>query len=119
MADKRIPTNETESNPIPEWRKDRYEMAEGISKNILEPISLFAELIRGYDHAKSTGEYDFLPQEIASMLRLLVHGGYADLKALCSDWGFTFNPMTHNIMTDMDEQWSELINKTHEQKQGK
>lgn len=119
MAKENLSAQATESNPVQEWQKDRFEMAQEISKNVLEPLSLFAELIRGYDCESSTPKYDFLPQEIASMLRLIVLGGYVDMKALCSDWGATFNLMTHDIMVDMDDQWIELVNKNHEQNQKK
>lgn len=74
-----------EARPRFEWQQERVEMGKDVWKHILDPIMTFAELVRGYDHA--SGIDCFTPQEISSVLRLLVLGGYTEIKTYCTEGG--------------------------------
>lgn len=82
MATQNLSAQAAEGNTLPEWRKERIEMTRQVWENILDPIMTFAELVRGYN-----GGIDFTPQEMSSVLRLLVLGGYAETKPYCTFGG--------------------------------
>ena len=85
MATQNLSAQATESNTLPEWQKERIEMTRQVWRHILDPIMTFAELVRGYDHAK--GIDCFEPEEISAVLRLLVIGGYTEAKTYCTFGG--------------------------------
>jgi hypothetical protein len=82
MATQNLSAEATKSNTLPDWKKERIELANLIRESILDPIMNFAEMVRYYDE-KQAGPLE--TDMTAAILRLLVIGGYTDLKLCCAD----------------------------------
>lgn len=93
------------SAPLPEWRKDRIKMAREVWDNILDPIMTFAELVRGYNHKDEKGIGAFNPEEISSVLRLLVIGGYTETKLYCSTVGGSLSHVSGDSLEEEIKDW--------------
>ena len=57
---------------LPDWEKERIKVNAEVSEMILDPIMLFAELLRGYNEKD---RMQFNPAEIGAVIRLLALGG--------------------------------------------
>jgi len=77
MAQERVATGDEGGKQVLEWQKERFEVTELVGTHILDPIMVFTEFLRGYDQEKGVA---FNSQEISAILRLLVLGGYAEMK---------------------------------------
>lgn len=108
----------TDNNTVAEWEQERFKMAQEIFKNVLDPLTLFAEMVRKCAEGKNA-EYDFLHSEIASMLRLIVLGGYTDVKACCTGFEGPILPTTLGFAKQIDEEWEDLLARLAEKKSDK
>jgi hypothetical protein len=70
----------TESMESSVRRQAYIEMTKLVWENILDPLSTFAELVRGHDDQG----FPLDQKEIAAVLRLLVLGAYTEPKFYCT-----------------------------------
>ena len=102
MAQDTIGTKDDGGKAIPEWQKDRIEIAALVGEHILDPIMSFAELVRGYDSRKGI---NFTLDEISRVLRLLVIGGHAEMKL----YGVTGDSWCHISGKNLDDEIREWL----------
>ena len=97
-------TSGKKESAIREWQKDRIEMANMVSKHILDPMMSFAELVRGYDQGNGI---DFNMEEISDILRLLVIGGHIEMMTYCIDGG-SLSHITWNCIEEEVRKWADM-----------
>ena len=102
MSTKQASHSQEKGKALPDWQKERVEMATLVSEHILDPIMSFAELVRGYDEKTGIG---FEHEEITAVLRLLVLGGHAELKTYCVTGGH----WCHISGTSLNKEWKEWL----------
>ena len=98
-----------ENKSLHEWQIAGIEAALDMYKFILEPLGIFAELLRGYNN-----DDDLTIQDVSTVLRLLVLGAMADPKVICS-YGGTFDQVRPlQMLKHFDADWLELLEKYRE-----
>jgi hypothetical protein len=99
---------------LPEWQKARVEMTRDVWKHIVDPLMLFAELVRGYDHKRGA---DLTMEEISSVLRLLALGAYTEPKFGCG-WGGSMTQVSCERQEDAARQWVVEFSDAEEDEEG-
>ena len=114
MATKSLSSQAAKGNPLPEWQKERIEMASKVQKRVLDPFMIFAQLIKGYNRRKGDMETAELSiTEISVVLRLLVIGGHMELRSHCvGNGGEDFVPSDY--LETILEEWAKDIKKLAE-----
>lgn len=93
----------SENKTLSKQDQNIIQMSRDVQKNILEPIMNFSRLVVDDPHG-------FEPKEICAMLRLLVMGGYADLKGYgVTSGGGYLDHMPVDYMDTIDKEWNEAI----------
>ena len=107
MAKERVSAPAEEGNSLPEWQKERIYMARLVSKHILDPIMNFSFI------ASLDNDACLEAEEIHAILRLLVIGGYADVKTYCVRTGGGIYPLARaDFIEDVGKEWLEAANST-------
>lgn len=124
MAKEHFTTNVSEGKGLSEWQRERINVAQLTRKHILEPIMTAVELIRQHDRPVSAPEeaasrlkdYQFEIMDLCAVLRLLILGGYAEIRTYCTNSGGTHSDFVSSFQADtIDEEWAQALKKLKEQ----
>lgn len=95
-----------ENTTMSNLQRHKIEMTLDFFNYSLEPISIFAELIRGYNDDR-----ELTLQEISSVLRLLVFGAHVDAKIWCIDSG-TYPRVREDYLRAIHTYWGDSTRNT-------
>ena len=100
-----------ENKPIPEWQQERIEMVRLMGKHILDPIMVFASLVT-FEKEKV-----FDAKEVCAILRLMILGGYMELKTYCvTSAGGHMQYFGDDSLASIGEEFYQIVKKFRKQR---